>query len=385
MNNNLSETQEPVCLPSAPSLDLECAELGKSLIIQSNVDRRKEKLTACTDISSTRSSMKAVTEVQCQDTNQSLVSSGDFGCCTVLELEREHGVRTSEACSEFSHEVISKNVSLDLPVDSYNNLKCSPNGGNGDEGNSFESIPNHQKVSDWIGKNEARIKESVLKKKNFTENTLMKKTLPPDCELGDYSASHSGSVHLQSLLNSENTELCENVLSALLKHPQGLFSLMINKNSSGVIQKLIEIFPSSCVIPLKSVILANFVKLSLDCYGCHVVQSFLNHCQIDKREVGSVLTKANTALVLATDVYGTFVAQACLPHMADNLESLCTLTISIHGHISVMGKTQSRSFFLQRLATILSTHYINSDVAFVLLEEILINLPQLIEVEWGSR
>ena len=168
--------------------------------------------------------MKAVTEVQCQDTSQSLVSSGDFECCTVQELEREHGVRTSEACPEFSHEVISKNVSLDLPVDSYTNLKCSANGGNCDEGNSFESIPNHQKVSDWIGKNEARIKESVLKKKNFTENTLMKKTIPPDYELGDYSASHSGSV--QSLLNSENTELCENVLSALLKHPQGLFSLI---------------------------------------------------------------------------------------------------------------------------------------------------------------
>ena len=171
----------------------------------------------------------------------------------------------------------------------------------------------------------------------------------------------------------------------MLCHPLGLFSLMINKNSIYVIQKLLEVLPPSSIEPLVSHILSNFVKLSLDCYGCRVVQTLLNSCALKKNRVYEMFTNANTALVLSTDRYGTYVAQACLSHMIGDLSALCTLVTSLLGHMSVIGKTQSGSYFLQRLADILITHYKDSDVTGVFVEEVLTNMSQLIAVECGSR
>ena len=98
-----------------------------------------------------------------------------------------------------------------------------------------------------------------------------------------------------------------------------------------------------------------------------------------------VFANANTALVLATDSYGTYVAQACLPHMIDQLSALCTLVNSLLGQVSVIGMTQSGSYFLQRLAGILAAHHKDSDITAVLVEEVMTNMSQLIAVECGSR
>ena len=98
-----------------------------------------------------------------------------------------------------------------------------------------------------------------------------------------------------------------------------------------------------------------------------------------------VLANVNVGLVLATDRYGTYVAQACLPHMIDQLSALCTLVTSLLGQVSVIGMTQSGSYFLQRLAGILAAHHKDSDITAVLVEEVLANMSQLITVECGSR
>ena len=98
-------------------------------------------------------------------------------------------------------------------------------------------------------------------KNGILDTSSFKKILPSEHELANYSTTHSGSLQLQSSLNCDKVELSMSLLSSMLSHPFGLFSFMINKNSSYVIQKLLEVLPPSSIEPLVSVILANFVKL----------------------------------------------------------------------------------------------------------------------------
>ena len=210
--------------------------------------------------------------------------------------------------------------------------------------------------------------------------------LPANQDLAGYSRTSKGSLHIQSVLNSANPEQSTLVLSSLLTSSPGPLSLMTSPKSSYVIQKLITVLPSPQLQPILSVILSNFTHLSMDSSGCRVVQSMLEFSSPDqRRSITSLICNTKTLLTLAGDRHGTYVAQACLPHLTPSPTSLLALVNSILGYTATLGQHQCGTFFMQRLAGVLTTHYPGSGAACLLQEDILASLPQLVTTEAGSR
>ena len=104
-----------------------------------------------------------------------------------------------------------------------------------------------------------------------------------------------------------------------------------------------------------------------------------------QRSITSLLCNTKTILALASDRHGTYVAQACLPHLTPNPTALLSLVNSLLGYTAMLGQHQCGTFFLQRLVGVLSTHYPGSGAACLLQEDILASLSQLVVTEQGSR
>merc|ERR1719508_236231 len=254
------------------------------------------------------------------------------------------------------------------------------------------------KVKEWMDKNLAQFNHGdvsmgleVKDPLSLTPDTASKLSLeqiplPPSQDLASYSRTSKGSLHIQSVLNSSNPELNSLVLSSLLTSSLAPLSLMTSPKSSYVIQKLITVLPSPQLQPLLSVILSNFTHLSMDSSGCRVVQSMLEFSSPDqRRSITSLICNTKTLLTLAGDHHGTYVAQACLPHLTPSPTSLLALVNSILGYTATLGQHQCGTFFMQRLVGVLTTHYPGSGAACLLQEEILASLPQLVTSEAGSR
>merc|ERR1719186_1621934 len=254
------------------------------------------------------------------------------------------------------------------------------------------------KVKEWMDKNLAQLKHEegstgleVEDPSSPTLDTTSKPSLeqiplPPSRDLAGYIRTSKGSLHIQSVLNTSNPEQSSLVLSSLLTSSPGPLSLMTSPKSSYVIQKLITVLPSPQLQPLLSVILSNFTHLSMDSSGCRVVQSMLEFSSVDqRRSITSLLCNTRTLLTLAADRHGTYVAQACLPHLTPSPTSLLALVNSILGYTATLGQHQCGTFFMQRLVGVLTTHYPGSGAACLLQEDILASLPQLVITEAGSR
>ena len=161
---------------------------------------------------------------------------------------------------------------------------------------------------------------------------------------------------------------------------------MTSSKSSQVMQKLITVLPHTQLQPLLSIVLANFTQLSLDSAGCRVVQSLLEFSSPDQqRAITSLLCTSNTLLTLAADRHGTYVAQACLPHLTPSPTALLALVNAVLGHTTMLGQHECGTFFLQRLVGILSTHYPGSAATCLLQEDMLASLAQLVITQPGSR
>merc|ERR1719508_156457 len=254
------------------------------------------------------------------------------------------------------------------------------------------------KVKEWMDKNMTQFKPGAGRSGLEVEDPLSPSPdqtsklsleqipLPSIQELAVYSRTSKGSLHIQSVLNSSNPEQSSFVLSSLLTSSPGPLSLMTSPKSSYVIQKLITVLPCSQLQPLLSVILSNFTHLSMDSSGCRVVQSMLEFSSPDqRRSITSLLCNTKTLLTLAGDRHGTYVAQACLPHLTPCLTSLLALVNSILGYTATLGQHPCGTFFMQRLVGVLVTHYPGSGAACLLQEDILSSLSQLVITEAGSR
>ena len=182
-----------------------------------------------------------------------------------------------------------------------------------------------------MDKNTAQLKQEVTNSVEKSINSLLPEPastefldqipLPPSREIAAYSRTSKGSLHIQSVLN-----------------------------------------------------------------GCRVVQSLLEFSSPDQqRAITSLLCTSNTLLTLAADRHGTYVAQACLPHLTPSPTALLDLVNAVLGHTTMLGQHQCGTFFLQRLVGILSTHYPGSSASCLLQEDILGSLAQLVITEPGSR
>ena len=255
------------------------------------------------------------------------------------------------------------------------------------------------KVKDWMDKNIAQLRQDVaiscqeemkaLESPPFestAKQSLEQIPLPPRHELASYCRTSKGSLHIQSVLSVNDSDLSIHVLSSLLSSDPGLLSLMTSPKSSYVIQKLITVLPSTNLKPLLTIVLKNFTHLSMDSAGCRVVQSLLEFSSPDQqRSMTSLLCTSKTLLTLVTDRHGTYVAQACLPHITPSPSTLMTMVNALLGNTVMLGKHQCGTFFLQRLVGILCTHYPGSATTCLLQEDILANIAQLIITEPGSR
>jgi len=256
------------------------------------------------------------------------------------------------------------------------------------------------KVKEWMDKNmnqltmggggsitELEVEDPMSPPLEATsKQSLEQAPLPPSQELSGYCRTSKGSLHIQSILNSANPQLSSHVFSSLLTGSPGPLSLMTSPKSSYVIQKLITVTPSPQLQPLLTIILTHFTQLSLDSSGCRVVQSMLEFSSPDQqRSITSLLCNTKTLLTLASDRHGTYVAQACLPHLTPNPTALLALVTSVQGYTAMLGQHQCGTFFLQRLVGVLSTHYPGSGAACLLQEDILASLSQLVITEPGSR
>merc|ERR1719289_113869 len=256
------------------------------------------------------------------------------------------------------------------------------------------------KVKDWMDKNMAQLRQDVAnsciqdehkapKSSSFestSKHSLEQIPLPPSNELASYSRTSKGSLHIQSVLNINDAELSSHVLSSLLTSDLGPLALMTSPKSSHVIQKLITVLPSSDLKPILNIVVANFTHLSKDSAGCRVVQSLLEFSSPDQQSfMTSLLCNSKTLLTLVTDRHGTYVAQACLPHITPSPSTLVNVVNALLGHTAMLGKHQCGTFFLQRLVGILSTHYPGSATTCLLQEDILANMAQLVITEPGSR
>jgi len=263
------------------------------------------------------------------------------------------------------------------------------------------------KVKDWMDKNSAQLKLDVMSCSQQEELDVMncsqqeevlssppldvtsKKSfelIPLPQELSSYCRTSKGSLHIQSVLSTDNVELSLHVLSSILTNDQSSISLMTSSKSSYVIQKLITVLPCTNLQPIFAIVQANFTHLSLDSAGCRVVQTLLEFCSPEQqRSLTNLLCAGKTLLTLATDRNGTYVAQACLSHLTPHTTDLLSLVNAVLGNTVKLGQHQCGTFFLQRLVGILSTHYPGSAVTSFLQEDILANIAQVVTTEPGSR
>jgi len=255
-------------------------------------------------------------------------------------------------------------------------------------------------VKDIMDKNIAQLRQGVANSRHQDEckapgaltlestskQSLEQLPLPPSNELASYSRTSEGSLHIQSVLNINDAELSSHVLSSLITSDLGPLSLMTSPKSSDVIQKLITVLPSTNLKPILNIVVANFTHLSMDSAGCKVVQALLEFSRPDQQSfMTSLLCTSKTLLTLVTDMHGTHVAQACLPHITSSRNTLIALVNALLGHTAMIGKHQCGTLFLQRLMGILNTHYPGAPTTCLLQEDILANMAQLVVTEPGSR
>ena len=98
------------------------------------------------------------------------------------------------------------------------------------------------------------------------------------------------------------------------------------------------------------------------------------------RCITGLLEDPSTLLELVENRNGTFVAQACLSHLAPHPASLLAMVIAVQGKTGQLGCTQEGTFFLQRLVEVLGQ---SKGVAFLLQEDILTNIDLLATNEVG--
>ena len=107
-----------------------------------------------------------------------------------------------------------------------------------------------------------------------------------------------------------------------------------------------------------------------------MVQSLLEFSSPEhQRLLTRQLEDPATLLDLVGDQSGTFVAQACLAHLAKQPAALLAIVISLQGKTGELGCTQHGTFFLQKLVEVLGGE---AGPAYLLHEDILASTSVLV-------
>ena len=239
------------------------------------------------------------------------------------------------------------------------------------------------KVQDWIRKNQQTVPDKLVIKSPVKKN--LPNSLPTGPALLDYCKSTAGSHHVQSILSSSDRDFSLQILQTLIKSPNTM-SILTGASSSFVIQKLVSVLPSSDLAPLHNILASNFIRLSLDKFGCRLVQFYLEYCSEEQQIlIANQICCQSTIKALACDSNGTFVAQSCLPHLMKYPDQVQALVQAVLGCTVELGSHHHGTYFMQCLVTSLAGQQVTSVCQQMLYEDIMSNMSVLAVTEPGSR
>merc|ERR1719186_1980958 len=202
-----------------------------------------------------------------------------------------------------------------------------------------------------------------------------------DEDLCTFARSGAGSRFLQSLVSPENKKLCEKMVSSILS--SNPLRMMTNPVSCYLVKKLLGylyILPKSQQSELLDPIMSNFTRLSLSAYGYHVVETAITILGPEQREFFILeLENKVTLLSLLKNKYGTFVAQACVPHLLPR--TVTALVNSLLGHVVELGCNYFATFFIQQFLA----KWGQSTTLNLLAEDILCHLRPMVHHPHGTR
>merc|ERR1740139_1192726 len=101
------------------------------------------------------------------------------------------------------------------------------------------------------------------------------------------------------------------------------------------------------------VIADNFTFLSLNPYGCHVVQKALTVSPNPQMMVIQ-LENYRDLMSMLHSAHGTYVAQACLPFLPPRTKTF--IILAVRGQVVDLGRNQHGTYFLQKMVNLGSSH-----------------------------
>jgi hypothetical protein len=180
--------------------------------------------------------------------------------------------------------------------------------------------------------------------------------------------------------------------------PHSASALLTARETSEAVQGFVAQLPHTDLQPLLAIVLDNFRALSLnrlvqsvnlltECLlpnsGCRVVQALLQSGSPEqRRQLARQLEEPVTLLLLVGDRSGTFVAQACLGHLARDKAALVGMVTALKGQAGALGCTQHGTSFLQRLVEVLGAE---GAACSLLQEDILASIGSLVISEVRRR
>eukprot|EP00092_Neocalanus_flemingeri_P041732 GFUD01045453.1.p1 GENE.GFUD01045453.1~~GFUD01045453.1.p1 ORF type:complete len:1159 (+),score=333.30 GFUD01045453.1:24-3479(+) len=276
---------------------------------------------------------------------------------------------------------------MGMPVDALNKVQDALVGlGTGrrpeDSQEGFQRNDSIMNATDTTQNNTAtsaitRTTSSTTSVMTMTPSLLL---LATDEDLCTFARSGAGSRYLQTLVSPENKKLCEKMVSSILA--SNPLRMMTNPVGCYLVQKILGYFyilPKSQQFELLAPIISNFSRLSLNAYGYHVVLTAITHLGPEQREC-FILELENyvTLLSLLKSKFGTFVAQACVPHLPPR--TVTALVNSLLGHVVELACLPQGSFFLQQFVS----QWGHSSTLDFLAEDILRHLRPLVHHSSGT-
>merc|ERR1719186_2203884 len=151
-----------------------------------------------------------------------------------------------------------------------------------------------------------------------------------------------GSRYPQSLLVSTPASIPQ-IFSELMADP---ISAMTHPKACFVVQKLLDVSDLTALGQIVQVVAQNFSHLSLNQFGCHVVQKALSVAP-NPSVLVIQLEKYHVLMNLLHSPHGTHVAQACIPLLPPRTKAF--IVNVVRGQVVNIGRNQHGTYFLQKM------------------------------------
>merc|ERR1719319_115616 len=196
-----------------------------------------------------------------------------------------------------------------------------------------------RKVNDWLERNEAARQLEV---------GLATDPLEQSTPVSSSSPLFTGTSRPEGAAAAR-----EGLARILSRAPYTPTTLMTMRERSEALQRLIPLLAPPDLQPLVAASRDNLRALAADSSGTRVVQALLEYTTGEQRQqLVRLLGVPATILLLATDRFGTYVAQAGLGHLAANAPALLAIVRALKGKTGQLGCTPHGTFFLQRLVEV---------------------------------